>query len=423
MNSVMLAHLPPGYERRPDLAPGWVQGPDGQLRSEADLPQVARGRDAVASLVDPRSVGEDEPPSEASMSKGRRRLDVLDFAEVAARVEASGPRTWLVEGLWPADAYGVLGAEDKAGKTFALLDLAVSVATGSPWFNAFPCPTPGPVTLFLGEGGAAAMLRRLDAILASRGGDRSDLDGFLRLCFKAPRLSSMTDLEEIREELSAPPPRMVGLDPLYLSIAAGSGSDLYAMGDALYGIQELCQATQSALVVVTHWNKTGEGRGARRFTGVGPGAWGRILGSAAVEHRKVEEDGTTDVLLGWEFVGAEIPDRAFHVRRRVRAEDPQDLDSFLHYNVTVTYHPERSRSVSDLSWTQRRVQAALQALGAVDPEQGVTYGDIGDLLAGDGKGKPLKRSTIQKALEELTALDLTDVIRPGSGLPTRWWTT
>lgn len=101
-------------------------------------------------------------------------------------MESSGPADWLIEGLWPADAYGVQGAEDKAGKTWAVLDLAVSVSTGTPWVNHFYCP-PGPVVAFLGEGGERMMLRRLRAILAERGGDVDDLSD-LRLCFAVPRL-------------------------------------------------------------------------------------------------------------------------------------------------------------------------------------------------------------------------------------------
>jgi AAA domain-containing protein len=59
-------------------------------------------------------------------------LTVSSFGEVAARVAAAGEPRWLIQGLWPADAYGVLAAQEKAGKTWAALDLAVSVATGRP---------------------------------------------------------------------------------------------------------------------------------------------------------------------------------------------------------------------------------------------------------------------------------------------------
>ena len=95
-------------------------------------------------------------------------LAVSSYGEVAARVAAAGEPRWLIQGLWPADAYGVLAAQEKAGKTWAALDLAVSVATGRPWLDHFACPSPGPVLVFLGEGGEWATVRRIEAIATAR---------------------------------------------------------------------------------------------------------------------------------------------------------------------------------------------------------------------------------------------------------------
>jgi len=44
---------------------------------------------------------------------------------------------WLIRGLWPADAYGIIAAESKAGKTWLALDLAVSAVCGVPFLGQF----------------------------------------------------------------------------------------------------------------------------------------------------------------------------------------------------------------------------------------------------------------------------------------------
>ena len=45
----------------------------------------------------------------------------------------SAPLThWLVQGLWSDQAVGILGGEPKCCKSFLALDLAVSVASGTP---------------------------------------------------------------------------------------------------------------------------------------------------------------------------------------------------------------------------------------------------------------------------------------------------
>jgi AAA domain len=345
------------------------------------------------------------------------RLEVVDFAELVRQVDAAGPRSWLIEPLWPGDAYGVMGAEDKAGKTWAGLDLGASVVTGTPWLNHFECDS-GPVLAFLGEGGRHNIVRRLDAICRGRGAERGDLDE-LRVAPAVPRLKSDEDLQVVRKEIETHSPRLVILDPFYLAAAGAKGSDLYAMGELLYGIQEICQAGGAALVVTTHWNKTGEGSGPQRFTGVGPGAWGRVLGSAAVERRAKDPDGASNVLLRWEFTGGEIPETVFRVRRRVWAEAPAFVDSRLHYDVEVTEEDvDPPRETDGLSRAQRRVLAALVG----EEEPGIGVRDIGDRLAEDGQGPPLKARTIQQALKDLAQLGLADGEQE-EGLPGRWWST
>ena len=249
------------------------------------------------------------PDPQASAGPLGRGLVIEDLAEVIARVDAAGPPAWLIEGLWPADAYGVLAAEDKAGKTWAALDLAISVAAGHPWFGRFACPTPGRVLVFLGEGGERSIVRRLRAISAHKAVDLDQLaaEPGLRLCFRVPKLRDGGDLAELEAELGQRPARLVILDPLYLAAAGqANGGNLYEMGALLTPIQAICQAAGAALVVVTHWNKTGEGTGPKRITGAGPSAWGRVLASAAVAHRGTTPQGASAVVLGFELVGGEI---------------------------------------------------------------------------------------------------------------------
>jgi hypothetical protein len=57
----------------------------------------------------------------------------------------------------------------KAGKTWAALDLAVSVGSGHPGWTTSPAPPPGPVLVFLGEGGERATVRRIEAIATAKG--------------------------------------------------------------------------------------------------------------------------------------------------------------------------------------------------------------------------------------------------------------
>jgi AAA domain len=346
-------------------------------------------------------------------------LAVSWFGEVAARVAAAGEPRWLIQGLWPADAYGVLAAQEKAGKTWAALDLAVSVATGRPWLDHFPCPSPGPVLVFLGEGGERATVRRIEAIATSKGVDPDQLAERLRLCFRVPRLAAPGaggELAAIQAELEAHPAALVVLDPLYLAAAGASGSNLYDMGAVLQAIQGVCQHAGCALLVVTHWNKTGDGRGADRISDAGPAAWARVICSVSVDHRGSDDDGASRVLLGIEVIGGEIADTRFRLRRRVRAADPADLGAALSYSVHVLAaddDQDLDPAAAGLSPSRQWVLAALRAGGDLQ-----TVKQLGDRLA--EVGRPLKPRTIQTALGELEAAGLAQGSEEGNGRARYW---
>jgi AAA domain len=362
----------------------------------------------------------------AGASRARRpvlpaaELVVSSFWEVAARVAAAGEPRWLIQGLWPADAYGVLAAQEKAGKTWAALDLAVSVACGQPWLDHFACPNPGPVLLFLGEGGERATVRRIEAIATAKGADSDQLADRLRLCFRVPRLAAPGaggELVAMEQELAAHPAVLVVLDPLYLAAAGASGSNLYDMGVVLQAIQGVCQAAGCALLVVTHWNKTGDGRGADRISGAGPAAWARVICSVAVHYRGSDPDGASTVLLGVELIGGEIADTRFRIRRRVRSDDPADLGSALSYAVEVLAADDDDQDLDPaaaaLSKSRQWVLTALRDGGDLQ-----TVKQLGDRLA--QAGHPLKPRTIQTALGELEAAGLAAGSEEGNGRARYW---
>jgi hypothetical protein len=364
-------------------------------------------------------------PTATTAAAGRvgRGLVIEDLAQVLARVDHAGPPSWLVEGLWPRDAYGVFAAEDKAGKTWAILDLALSVAAGVPWLGHYRCPPSGRVLVFLGEGGERAMIRRLRAVTEAKAVDLGELAelGLIRLCFRVPTLTSGEDLTTIERELADRPAALVVVDPLYLAVGHGAtGANLYAMGAVLSAIQAVCQHAGAALVVVTHWNKTGEGTGVNRISGVGPGAWGRVLASAGVAHRSSDPGtGASTIVLGVEVRGGELADTQFRVRRRVWADDPTDLASPLHYQVEVL--PDDHDAATDpaataLSSSRQWVLAALRTHGPVQ-----TVAQLGDRLA--EQGHPLKKRTLQHALGELEAAGLVEGTEEGTGRPRYWSAT
>lgn len=338
-------------------------------------------------------------------------LVIRPLAEVAAEVDARPPRPWLFNPVWPSGDYGIISAEDKAGKTWAILDAAISAAAGLPWLGYFPCDAPGPVLVFLGEGSDAKIVRRMRAIGESKGLTTREVDALpILACFRAPQLSSAQHRTIIAATLAEHRPVLVIVDPLYLAARGANGADLYGMGALLGEVQQVAQQYGAGLLISHHWNKTGEGKGHHRSSGVGPGAWGRVLISVAVLTSHTDPvTKETAVRLRWMFKGDEIAEDEHTFVRKVSADDPTDLNSRLHYTIVrVDDEPESDETppeLADLRPAARRVLAVLRS--SASP---LTVVQIGDRLAqeGDGTGtpRPLKKRTIQDALKALAERDL-----------------
>src|SRR5207249_3272806 len=85
---------------------------------------------------------------DAGCAAERPLFPVRRAADLEPRPRA---RRWLVEGLWSAEAVGIIGGEPKCCKSFLALELAVSVASGMPCLRRFPCREKGTVLLYAAE--------------------------------------------------------------------------------------------------------------------------------------------------------------------------------------------------------------------------------------------------------------------------------
>ncbi len=181
---------------------------------------------------------------------------------------------WLVTGLWSEQAVGIVGGEPKCCKSFLALDLAVSVASGTPCLRRFVVPKAGRVLLYAAEDALHIVRRRLDGIAAAAGVDLAGLDiqvitvPVLRLDLDADRRNLAETVERLR-------PRLLILDPFVRlhridENASGEVAPLLAY------LRELQRRFGVAVLVVHHAKKGAGGvragqalRGSSEFH-----AWG-----------------------------------------------------------------------------------------------------------------------------------------------------
>lgn len=225
----------------------------------------------------------------SSTGPGEHGLEPFTIAELRA-LNAAAPPAWILDGLWAAGDHMVLGADAKIGKSMAMVDLAVSVASGTAFLGALDMGDAGKgVAMFCAEDSAREVLRRLDAVCASRGLTLDDLP--ITVGTSVPQLGSAGSLAELARLLQHYRPAVVVLDPLCLAVGGASGASLYEMGSLLGSFGRVCRDARASAVVVHHWNKGGFGTGAARLSGTGTTQWARTIASVRAASSGMDGEG------------------------------------------------------------------------------------------------------------------------------------
>jgi AAA domain len=318
--------------------------------------------------------------------------------------------SWLVEPVATTDATGIIAAPAKGFKSWALFDLAVAIATGASWLGTFKVCRPGPVLLVVPEGGRGGLKRRLRAILDSLGDGRvSDLAVVL-VRLHGVTLKDPEDIANIRAAARDVQPVAFLADSLYLALRGADPTRLVDTGDVLSRLGDLAGEAGAAAFLTHHLNRRQDAQGLDRISGAGPAEWASTL-LVGKPSAALSVGGVTSRAVRYDLTARETPELSFEVRWSISSPDPSDLSSPLDYHVEVELNPSDEAPAEGLSFVHRRVFDAIRSFGSV----GATVRDIGDGLVADGRGKPLRRETTTRVLNELVEAGLID------GTDGRWW--
>jgi hypothetical protein len=199
-------------------------------------------------------------------------LPVMPVAQIPA---GDGTPSWLVEHLWSQHAVGIVGGAPKCCKTWLALDLAVSVATGTPALGRFAVPSPGPVLLYGAEDAPLSLRDRIEGIVVARRLRLADLDVGL-ITVPSLRLDTERDRDRLRATVECHKPRLLLLDPLVRlhRIDENCAADISALLGELRALQRRYAV---AIVLVHHLRKNAPPHGQDGLSLRGSGdlhAWG-----------------------------------------------------------------------------------------------------------------------------------------------------
>lgn len=162
-------------------------------------------------------------------------------------------QSWLIESIWGYAAVGLIGGPPKCCKSWLGLDMAVSVASGTPCLDRFPVKQPDPVLIFLAEDALPAVRSRIDALCAHRHIHVDGLNLYV-ITASALRLDLGRDQQRLKATLDVLKPRFLLLDPLIRlhRLDENSSADI---SNLLGFLRELQRAYDMAVVLVHHSSK------------------------------------------------------------------------------------------------------------------------------------------------------------------------
>jgi hypothetical protein len=169
-------------------------------------------------------------------------------------LEREDPHTrWLIEEIWGRSAVGILGGSAKVGKSWLGLDLALSVASGTPALGRFPVVEPGTALVYVAVDALPQVRARIVSLCAHRG---VDLEGLDLAVITAPvlRLDTERDQARLRALLARLRPRVLLLDPLVRLHALDENSS-HEIAGLLGYFRELQRTFDTAVILAHHTSK------------------------------------------------------------------------------------------------------------------------------------------------------------------------
>lgn len=194
-----------------------------------------------------------DPASDPDAGRACSLSHSLPVVRVGAIPERETPRKWLIEGLWAASAAGLLGGAPKSCKSWLGLDMAVSVATGTPCLGAFAVKERGRSLVYLAEDAIEVVRERVASIGRHRGIDLDAIDLHV-IQSQSLRLDRDDDRARLQETIRELRPKLLVLDPL-VRLHGVDENNASEIAELLSSLRDIQRAFDVAVVVVHHTRK------------------------------------------------------------------------------------------------------------------------------------------------------------------------
>ena len=222
------------------------------------------------------NVGKVQP---VELQRTKPKPEVLSLVErMARRLEPPG---WLIEGFWPVGSHGIIAGPPKSYKSILVMEMAISVASGTALFGVYPVHHRGTVLYIQNENPEWSVDDRIRKMLSFKGietiVDAVEIDGKIEFVeIPIPFYSSdynlnLNDEDDkawLEETVKQYKPKMLILDSLYMMMNGVDENSMKEVAPMMnWLLHSITKKYGTAVVVLHHWNKNTKGNRDTRMLG------------------------------------------------------------------------------------------------------------------------------------------------------------
>lgn len=315
-----------------------------KARAAKGLPTRAQERIGKAAEIAQFEPIQDDPSVVATPEDYPGRYPISSIGDFARR----NPPEWIVKGVIPMADLAVVFGPSGSGKSFFVLDLALSIARGIGWRGHRVRPLR---VLYLAAEGGGGVTVRLKAYAQHHGVDLGLIP--FGVMNSQPNFLVEDDVSEVvRAIIAAGGADLIIVDTLAQVTPGANENGAEDMGKALANARQITSATGAMVLLVHHSGKNTK-QGAR--------GWSGLRGAADVEIEiSCNDEGRCATVTKLKD-GAD--GEAFHfVLEEVQLGVDRDGDAITSAAVELSDPPPREEKVKPLGKAQKAVVVALEDL-------------------------------------------------------------
>ena len=184
-------------------------------------------------------------------------LGIIGTADFASR---SFIRKFFIQRVLVAGKPAIMAGPKKALKTTLMVEMLVSLASGTPFLGEFLIPSPVKTLLISGESGEATIQETMRRICAAKGTSPEEIEGMAFWGFRLPNIGIAAELEALALTIREHEIKVVLIDPVYLCLIGSKvdPANLFDVGPLLKRFSDACLEAGATPILAHHFRKNRE---------------------------------------------------------------------------------------------------------------------------------------------------------------------